>query len=219
MPLLETWRGKDVEWIIEANIKKLFARQDLQWTKKLWTDERKVIEVMNVEEQKESARKKRSRTTSVVKKESKEIDFHMFPRSSDGKELIIPWGGHYNIFDTTLRRVCKEVKALGFSLPRIGLIEVSPEEIRIPIEEVKDKLSIEIISECRHSKQRKGEKVRGDVAYEVLKDVTVSFRLKSNGVCPLEDNEVAQLLHALETCKFGPTGRGKIEITNFARVK
>ena len=216
-PLINTWRSKDVTWNVEFKIERLYARQDPQYTMWYQLPEKQTIAVTNKEVTKEKS-KKRSRTTSVVKSEEKEIPFRTFPRSKDGKNLLIPFGGHFGILDTTLRQVCKEIKSLGYKLPKVALVTIEPEWFEVPLEDVKDKLYIDIVSETRHSKQRSGEKVRADIAYEVIKDINIPCTITSNGVAPLEDDEMAQILHALETAKFGPTKRGKVKVVKFEKV-
>jgi hypothetical protein len=162
------------------------------------------------EEEGTKTRKRTARIRQKSKKVTKKPTalFHKFERNGD--DILLPLGGGYGII---MRDFNKAIEAMGKSgykyFNAIDLIQVFPEKVNVG----KKKVEKDFFLVPRNTRGNKATRVLE--GFEVLKDIQVEFKLRINSECPLTEEEIVGLFHALEGLKgFGPAGRGKIEVTN-----
>lgn len=203
---MEASRLKDVTYHLKAELTNLYAQQSNQ--KEMLLPEKFSIEFDRKDIFKQGdSELERVRHKKTRKMETKKIPLCYFP--IDAEKLIIEWGSYSGIFKTQIRRVVKEQRMLSYRRqPWWDLMTVLPERFEL---EPSKKMKIKERVEPRGMH-------RGNVAYEVIPKLAIDFDVTFSSSALPTDQEVVDLMHAVEGSPFGPTKNGEFRILSMDRV-
>jgi hypothetical protein len=134
------------------------------------------------------------------------------------ERILIPWGGRFGVFKRSLERSLQAQGRMRYDITPLDLIQVYPVWIdagKAPPDSVA-KGTPELVLERRNTRNN----VMVEVFYDFIEHRDVSFFLRIDGECPINEEKLVALVSTLNSLDcVGPSLRGRLKVKSVKQVK
>jgi len=134
------------------------------------------------------------------------------------ERILLPWGGRFGVFKRSLERSLQAQGRMHYDITPLDLIQVYPiwlDAGSAPPDSITQGTP-EVVLEKRNSRNN----VMVEVFYDFIEHRDVSFFLRIDGECPINDEKLVALLSTLNSLDcVGPSLRGRLMVKSIKQVK
>jgi hypothetical protein len=131
--------------------------------------------------------------------------------------VLLPWGGSYGLMKQGIRRSFDAQHKMSYFYPQLDEIKVYPTLLKVkgPIESLE--AGPEVLLVPRNVIGRGS--IRVEEFFDYVEDRDVEFLMEVDSESPINEEKFVAMLKALNTLdSFGPTKRGKFDVTKIEKV-
>lgn len=219
---LEKQEAKDAMYHIEAEIPLLLATQDPETVRPYVYKKTGWGSIERVEQRLDGTPTALTAPKRLRKQRTGESEVktgRCFSFRTQGKDVLVPWGGPFGVLKQGLRRTLEARNKMRYDGLKLDLMRVYPRQVKVevPIDSQKEGKNPLVVLTTRHT--QKGD-VMVDEFFDYLEHRKINFYVEVDSGCPVNDEYFVELIKGLNTLdNFGAAKRGSVLIQKIAKVK